>query len=659
MKKIIILGAMEVILAICFFAFFPWTVAVAETNVEQAPAYVPGELLVKFTPAVRIAASADYRARMGVSSLKTYEITGAQHIKLPEGMTVEEALEIYRNDPDVEYAEPNYYRYATATPNDPSFGLLWGLHNTGQNVNGASGTSDADIDAPEAWETETGDSAVIVAVLDTGADWDHEDLSANIWSNDDEPENGADTDGNGKVDDVRGWDFVNDDNDPDDDNSSGGSYHGTHVSGIIGAEGDNAKGIVGVNWAVSIMPLKILDNAGSGTVADEVEAINYAIANGAKIINASFSGSSYSVLEYDAIKSAGDAGILFVAAAGNHGDDDVGPGWDNDAAGQAVYPASHDLANIIAVAATNQVDVRASFSNYGGVSVDVAAPGVNIYSTKAGNAYQYMSGTSMATPHVAGLAALIWAEDVVGYEYSDVKPRILNGVDVLSGLTGKVLMAGRINANTCINPPGNSPDAPTGFSVSVLSSSQIGLSWTDVADDESGFKVERKTGSGGTYAHIATIEENAEAYTDTALTDGTTYYYRACAFSGAGNSSYSNEDNEATYIIAPTGLSASGVSSSRIELSWSDNSAAESGYSVEQKAGSGGVYSEIGTVDAGVTTYDDTALSASSTYYYRVKAYNSTGNSDYSNVKSATTLAVSAGSSGGSSGGGCFVSSLI
>ncbi len=170
-KKKFIIGETAVIPAICFFAFFLWAVAAAETKAGQAPAYVPGELLVKFTPAVRIAASANYRARLGVSSLKTYEITGAQHVKLPEGMTVEEALEIYRNDPDVEYAEPNYYRYATATtPDDTFFGRLWGLHNAGQNVNNTSGTPDADIDAPEAWDTEKGDSAVIVAVFDTGAD---------------------------------------------------------------------------------------------------------------------------------------------------------------------------------------------------------------------------------------------------------------------------------------------------------------------------------------------------------------------------------------------------------------------------------------------------------------------------------------------------------
>ncbi|MBW2318043.1 MAG: hypothetical protein JRF24_05070 [Deltaproteobacteria bacterium] len=146
-KKKFVIGEMAVIPAICFFAFFLWAVEAAETKAGQAPAYVPGELLVKFTPAVRIVASDNYRARLGVSSLKTYEITGAQHVKLPEGMTVEEALEIYRNDPDVEYAEPNYYRYATATPNDPSFDDLWGLHNTGQ----TGGTPDADIDAPEAW----------------------------------------------------------------------------------------------------------------------------------------------------------------------------------------------------------------------------------------------------------------------------------------------------------------------------------------------------------------------------------------------------------------------------------------------------------------------------------------------------------------------------
>ncbi|MBW2317358.1 MAG: fibronectin type III domain-containing protein, partial [Deltaproteobacteria bacterium] len=159
--------------------------------------------------------------------------------------------------------------------------------------------------------------------------------------------------------------------------------------------------------------------------------------------------------------------------------------------------------------------------------------------------------------------------------------------------------------------------------------------------------------------HIATVNEDTQIYTDSALTDGTTYYYRTRAFNGAGNSGYSNEDNEATYIIAPTGLSASGVSSSRIELSWSDNSAAESGYKIERKAGSSGVYSQVAVVGANSVAWSNAGLSASSTYYYRVRAYNSTGNSDYSNESSATTLAVSAGSSGGSSGGGCFVSSLL
>jgi subtilisin family serine protease len=649
-----------VVALICFSISLGWALAARSVQPARKARYIPGELLVKYRASARTAALEGSERQRGVSTLRTFESIRVRHLKLPEGMTVEEALEIYRDDPDVEYAEPNYYRHATVIPDDIFFDNLWGLDNTGQ----AGGTVDADIDAPEAWETQTGSSAVVVAVLDTGADWDHEDLSANIWNNDDEAENGADSDGNGYTDDIRGWDFVNNDNDPDDDHS--GTYHGTHVSGTIGAEGDNGIGIAGVNWSVSVMPLKILDANGDGFVSDEIDAMNYAVANGANIINASFSGGSYSQSEHDAVNSARAAGVLFVAAAGNDGQD-------NDDI--PAYPANYDLDNVIAVAATDQNDDMAWFSNYGATSVDVAAPGVNIYSTKAGDTYQYMSGTSMATPHVAGLAALIWAENV-GFSHDQVKDRILNGVDVLPALTGTVLMAGRINANNSINPPANAPDGPSDLVAVSASTSRIELNWTDQASDESGFKIERATASAGPYTHVAKVAADVGSYADTGLIDGTSYYYRVRAFNAAGDSAPS-EDNATTPLAAPSNLSAEAASSSRIDLSWTDHSSVESGFRIEQKVGSGGTYTEIAVVDTDVNTYSSTGLEVSTTYYYRVKAYEGTLDSAYSNEASAGTRAASSGSSGsgdvksapapaatgdgggGGGGGGCFISTAF
>jgi len=417
--------------------------------------YVPGELLVKFRPGVsRHLARATHRS-FGSRTIKRFRRITIDHIKIPELWSVEEAISVYMLDPDVEYAEPNYIRRAFLMPNDPDFGKLWGLHNTGQEVNGTSGTEDADIDAPEVWDTQTGSSSVVIALIDTGSDWNHEDLLDNIWNNSAEiPDNGIDDDENRYVDDIRGWDFVNGDNDPDDDNDAEEYYHGSHVSGIVASKGNNGVGITGVCWSASIMPLKMLDANGYGSVAHEIEAIIYAIDNGAKIINVSLGGSGYSSGEYAAIESARDGGLLFVAAAGNEGYGNQESGWDNDVAGQEIYPAGYDLDNIVAVAASDYNDDLALWSNYGPTSVDVAAPGADIYSTKAGDSYQYLSGSSMASPHVSGLAALVWAEDE-SLTYRQVRDRILNGVDVIATMSGKVLMSGRINAYNSINAPPN------------------------------------------------------------------------------------------------------------------------------------------------------------------------------------------------------------
>jgi hypothetical protein len=300
-------------------------------SAQHRPEYVPGEVLIKYKLSVSASSIKESQARLGSRAIKEFKYIGVRHVKLPADLSVEDALEIYKNDPNVEYAEPNYYRYAiSTTPDDTYFENLWGLNNTGQSINGTSGTAGADIDAPEAWDITTGSSDVIIAVMDSGVDYNHEDLSANIWS-------------------------------------------GTHVAGTIAAKGNNATGIAGVCWTAKIMPLRYLDAFGSGSIADEISAINYARVNGAKIINASFGGSTYSQSEKDAISNAGSAGILFVAAAGNDG-------TDNDSSHE--YPSDYDLSNIISVAATDQDDALCSFSNYGATSVDVGAPGRNIYSTR-------------------------------------------------------------------------------------------------------------------------------------------------------------------------------------------------------------------------------------------------------------------------------------
>lgn len=332
----------------------------------------------------------------------------------------------------VAIAEPDFVVHALLTPNDPSYAQLYGLHNTGQ----TGGTADADIDAPEAWEITTGSRNVRVGIIDTGIDYTHPDLAANIWTNPGEiPGNGIDDDGNGYVDDFRGWDFVNNDNDPMDDH-----YHGTHCAGTIGAVGGNALGVVGVAHQVSLVGLKFLSATGSGTTSDAVEAVAYATGIGLDLTSNSWGGGGYSQALYDAISAANTAGQLFIAAAGNSS-------ANTDAS--VNYPSGYNLPNIISVAATDQNDKLASFSNYGAASVDLAAPGVNTYSTKPGSAYQSLSGTSMATPHVSGAAALLLAHRPE-LSPETVKSALLASVDPLPNLTGKVVSGGRLNVHSAL-----------------------------------------------------------------------------------------------------------------------------------------------------------------------------------------------------------------
>ncbi len=316
-------------------------------------------------------------------------------------------------------------------PNDPMFKEQWALNNSGQN----GGKANADISALLAWAKNKGSKDVVVAVLDSGVDYNHTDLAANMWVRPDKVPQYRDEE-LGTFNDLHGFNATDNQSDPMDDNG-----HGTHCAGIVGAEGDNDEGIAGINWNVEIMPLKFMGRGGFGTTKDAIEAINYAIdrkQNGVnvRVISASWGSTMYSKALEDAIRAAGEAGILFVAAAGNDG-------TSNDRSPH--YPSNYNLPNVISVAALDRSDNLASFSNFGVKTVHVAAPGKDILSTWLGGDYREASGTSMATPYVSGLAALVLAQEPK-LSVEKLRDRILKSVDKLDSLNGKIESGGRINA---------------------------------------------------------------------------------------------------------------------------------------------------------------------------------------------------------------------
>lgn len=413
----------------------PNSTPVRNETVNETPlppisgAFVPGELIIRYNQTkimgavstmemgsqVMTATGATVRTDLSSSSLP-----GLQLINLPDNMSVEDAINTFEQNPSIDYAEPNYIitlddpvspgnvsvsAVTPVTPNDPYFSSLWGLQSSG----------DHDIDAPEAWNLSTGSQDVIVAVVDTGVQYNHPDLSANMWR-----------DSNGYY----GYDYYNNDNNPYDDNG-----HGTHCAGTIGGVGNNGVGVTGVNWNVKIMALKFLGSGGSGSTADAISAINYANTHGADVISNSWGGGSYSQSLKDVIAASS---AVVVCAAGN------------DASNTASYPAAYDCSNIISVAASDSSDNVASFSNYHATLVDVAAPGSSILSTYPTSRYEWLSGTSMATPHVSGLAALIKSRNQ-SLTNAEIKEIILNTVDPLPQWSGKVLTGGRINAHSALH----------------------------------------------------------------------------------------------------------------------------------------------------------------------------------------------------------------
>lgn len=410
---------------------FCW-MAIPSSAQDNAANHTPGEVLVKFTRGQSYSTKTQILGRLGGELTENLGDLGWVRVKLTEGMSVEEAIKAYGLSTEIEAVQPNYYYQLLLTPNDPQFASsgMYGL---------------TKISAPAAWDLTTGSSTVVVADIDTGLRYTHEDIAANVWTNPGEINgNGVDDDGNGFADDYYGYDFRFNDADPLDEHG-----HGTHTAGTIGAAGNNLLGVVGVNWTVRIMTIKIYSSSGTDTTsAMLINAYNYVRMMkdrgvNIRVTNNSYGGCpetcGYDQATKDAIDALGNAGILNVFAAGNNN-------ANNDTTAAPNFPSTYTSPSVLAVASSTSTDSRSSFSSYGLVSVDLAAPGSGILSTTrtSNTTYGSMSGTSMATPHVAGAAALLSAYNP-SLTVASLKATLMNTVDVLPAWTGVVKTGGRLN----------------------------------------------------------------------------------------------------------------------------------------------------------------------------------------------------------------------
>lgn len=439
--------------------------AQAAVQIETTTATADDSILVVFkentSAALRANARNLVKAKMadlnadGVDDKYRHVLKGRlANFKL-DSITAKQAIEKLANHPAVAYVEPDYQVKALGIPDDSRFDELWGMHNTGQ----TGGTADADIDAPEAWDITVGSRDVIVGVIDTGVDYTHPDLAANAWYNPGEiAGDGIDNDGNGYIDDVHGINAITGSGDPMDDQG-----HGTHVSGTIGASGNDATGVAGVNHEVSIVGCKFLDASGSGSTSDAIECIDYMVAlknagHNVRVTNNSWGGGGFSQALSDAITASENADILFVAAAGNSAvDNDVNPH----------YPSSYEHDSVFSIASTTHTDAMSSFSQWGLTSVDMGAPGSAILSTVPGGGYSSYSGTSMATPHVAGAAALVLSINPT-LSAIELKNLLMQSGDVNADLTDKTVSGKRLNVNQAVIDA----DPEPGFRVSARPANQ-------------------------------------------------------------------------------------------------------------------------------------------------------------------------------------------
>ncbi len=489
------------VLFVGFAPFIGWSAAPPKKAFTRA--HVPNQLIVKLKSSVAPKSALNFLGAFQVRVVRRLQVNGAylvesaslsehqqtQSQKIPNQRINSQttptfsatqlqglALQMAAND-EVEYVEPNWYVRASLRPNDPELDQQYAFRPT---VGDDGRRSDIQVEA--AWMHTTGSRQVLVAVVDSGVDYTHPDLADNIWHNPGEngldgrgrskATNGVDDDGNGFVDDHTGWDFADKDNTPMDANQ-----HGTHCAGSIGAVSNNGIGITGLNWETSIVPIKFLNAEGVGTTADGADAINYATSLGVHVMNNSWGGDEYSETMAAAIRKANHARILFVVAAGNNGNDnDIGPD----------YPASYAFDNILSVAATDANNQLAGFSNYGLLSVHLAAPGVGILSTFPGGQYGVLDGTSMAAPYVSGAAALLKAR-YPQLGASEIKARLMATSEPLASLKGK-MVAGRLNLLRALDGDFTPPSAPSSLSVEAIGATSLRLSWQE-SNDARGFEV--------------------------------------------------------------------------------------------------------------------------------------------------------------------------
>jgi len=391
---------------------------------------IPDQYLIKFSSPISILTQRQLNKDLGLNIEKANQLSGSLYTK---GKLNESLAKALLSKGLLEYIEPNYKLERMNTPNDPQAVSQW--PNQEQ-------STDIDLDLFDAWQVSTGSDEIVVGIIDSGLNYNHPDLAGNIWQNTAEiPFNGIDDDGNGVVDDFYGYNSVSNSGDPLDNNG-----HGSHIAGIIGAQGNNSLGISGVNWNVKLLGMKFLDGAGNGSTQNAIEAIEYAIALkrrgvNIRVLNNSWGGNFFSRALEDAVRATNSEGILFVAASGNSGSD-------NDF--RPIYPASLDLENVVSVAAMGPGGNLASFSNYGQDSVDLAAPGVDIFSTWLGSEYRDLSGTSMAAPYVSGVAALLLSSEP-GLSAAQLKARLTSTVRPLPGLAGLVRSGGMVNAGFALS----------------------------------------------------------------------------------------------------------------------------------------------------------------------------------------------------------------
>jgi subtilisin family serine protease len=676
--------------------------------------YIPGEVLVKFKDGTRAEDAGKLHAALKTSKKKELRKLKLHRLKLPEQMSVAEAVRTYEQDPNVGYAEPNYIVHALATtPSDTFFHQLWGLDNP----------NDADIDAPEAWDITTGSDNIVIAVIDSGLAYNHPDFSTNVWTNAAELNGTAlvDDDGNGYIDDFYGWDFIDDDGYPLDLNR-----HGTHVAGTIAAQGDNVEGVAGVMWDAMIMPVRFLGLTGSGSTFTAIVAIKYAYDKGARIINNSWGGGAYSQALKDTIEQyAADA--LFIFSAGNASrDNDTTP----------LYPASYNSPNIISVAATDSVDELASFSNYGPATVDLGAPGANIYSTIP--LYTYGPPVTVYPPagtvedfedSIGNLPLLGWEKGGTNSTWAVTAATGVNGSNSLEDSPGAIYADNTFAWAAYMTPFDSSAkgqrylltfdwrgDLELNWDWFDIIFSNDGTSWdwidyrtgtqstftsytadyTSVAETYDNFYFGFRIDSDNLYASDGVYIDNIEMTAQDIFISSYDYAHNfgtsmaaphVAGVAGlllANNPALTNLQLKdiilasvdpvpglsgrvltggrlnaykallySTPPAAPSNLSATAASSSSINLSWTDNSLNETGFRIERKTGADGTYSQISSVGQDVASYTDTGRAPSTIYYYRVRAANTTANSAYSNVANTSTL--SGSTSAASGGGGCFI----